>query len=98
MVAVGTYKSSYSERTYGYSIVFDNLGSGKAYPATGNGTTTSNSGFLSLSKESIQITMPGIKLTNNSVPVTVVDKAYILDKVFLTLSNLTLFSLSLEYK
>ncbi|KAF9920237.1 hypothetical protein FBU30_009971 [Linnemannia zychae] len=65
LVAVGTYSSSTSSTTNGYSIIFDDQGSGLAYKANGN--SSSQSSFLTLGPPQ-NVAMNGIKLTNYSIP------------------------------
>ncbi|KAG0378644.1 hypothetical protein BGX24_003258 [Mortierella sp. AD032] len=80
LVAVGTYMYHGSNRTAGYSIVFNSQGGGTVYKASGEAQDPKS--FLALEelKDSNKLNMTGIELTNSSVPVSRFQTAYIVDK------------------
>ncbi|KAG0275783.1 hypothetical protein BGZ95_008378 [Linnemannia exigua] len=81
MIALGTYTSTLSTATQGYSIVFDTTGQGQAYPAIGNATPVlgPQDRILSLGS-SYNVNMNGARLTMDAIPVTMANTGFILDK------------------
>ncbi|KAF9142782.1 hypothetical protein BG015_000666 [Linnemannia schmuckeri] len=81
LFALGTYTSSLSTATQGYSIVFDTTGQGQAYPALGNAAPVlgSHDHILSLGSP-YSVNLNGVTLTMDAVPVTMANTGYILDK------------------
>ncbi|KAG9064213.1 hypothetical protein KI688_003401 [Linnemannia hyalina] len=81
LLAVGTYGDSFGSISHGYTIVFDKVGKGQIFAATGNllATVTNNISALTLGiPESVN--MNGISLTVDAIPITMGTTAYILDK------------------
>ncbi|KAG0215496.1 hypothetical protein BGX33_001169 [Mortierella sp. NVP41] len=81
LVSVGTFTASSLLPANGNLIVFDSIGGGMAYPATGldknvnpNITTTVTLGLPTT------VTMNAIKLTSKAIPITMGPVAYILDQ------------------
>ncbi|KAH7049832.1 hypothetical protein BKA57DRAFT_461322 [Linnemannia elongata] len=81
LFALGTYTSSLSTTTQGYSIVFDTTGQGQAYPALGNVAPVlgPQDHILSLGSP-YNVNLNGATLTPDAVPVTMANTGYILDK------------------
>lgn len=82
MLSVGTYTPTTLGDSQGYSVIFDNLGKGQVYSATGSDQATLNNTIpvLILSNPG-SVNMNGIVLSSDAVSVTMGDTGYILDKV-----------------
>ncbi|KAG0205641.1 hypothetical protein BGX33_007839, partial [Mortierella sp. NVP41] len=83
LLAVGTIETAGTTPTMspGYTIVFDYLGGGVIYSSTGSLSTlaTPSENIINLSNPTA-VSMSGITLTTNAIPVTMGNTAYILDQ------------------
>ncbi|KAK3839702.1 MAG: hypothetical protein J3R72DRAFT_175754 [Linnemannia gamsii] len=81
LLSVGTYTAAISGTSFGYSIIFDKLGSGQIFTATSSDQAAANNSItlLSLSNPGT-VNMNGIRLSANAVSVTMEGTGYILDK------------------
>lgn len=78
LLSVGTYGSTPSTAWAGNNVVFDTQGGGYIYPSVGSLDQVSHVITQSAAKS---VVMSGISLTADSVPVTMEETGYILDKV-----------------
>ena len=78
LFSVGTYGSTPATAWQGNNIVFDTQGGGYIYPTVGAFDLVSHLITQSAAKS---VVMSGISLTADSIPVTMEETGYILDKV-----------------
>ncbi|KAG9064212.1 hypothetical protein KI688_003400 [Linnemannia hyalina] len=81
LLAVGTYGPFNATATQGYTTVFDKSGGGQIQSAAGNLPTAPGSNVPPVSLDPpMAVSMNGIKLTSDAIPVTMESFGYILDK------------------
>ncbi|KAF9922393.1 hypothetical protein FBU30_007465 [Linnemannia zychae] len=78
LLTVGAYEVD-GNNGKGYNTVFDYLGSGTTYTVTGSTTASTAQNIIALTNPQ-SVSMGGISLTSNAIPVTMGSTSYILDQ------------------
>ncbi|KAF9927731.1 hypothetical protein FBU30_002934 [Linnemannia zychae] len=80
LVSVGTYIPTQNTPAQGYSIVFDLIGGGNIFSSLNTAVLLQGADRVISLSTGTPVSMDGIKLTNNVIPVTMVGTAYLIDQ------------------